>query len=90
MAPMLNRYTVASIPLSWTFISWATAYEIQVDDSPTFNSVNFSFITTSGMELSVITTPLANGTYNWRARARNAANIWGPWSQATTFVVDVP
>jgi hypothetical protein len=88
--PLLNSYATAQVPLAWGAVSWATAYEVQVDDSPAFTSPDFSFITPNGTQRSLMTSPLANGTYYWRVRARNAANVWGAWSAAASFIVDVP
>jgi len=86
--PILNSYGEAQVPLSWSFISWATGYEIQVDDSSTFTApLVYTGVTTNR---TLTTPPLANGTYYWRVRVRNAANVWGAWSPAATFVVDVP
>jgi len=90
-APIPNSYSTGGVLLSWGQVSGASAYQVEVDDSATFTSpLVFSFTTTDANQRSVMTSALANGTYYWRVRARNAANIWGAWSPAASFVVDVP
>ena len=71
-------------------MSWATEYEIQVDSSSAF-TVPLDFTTVvSSTTLEATVTPLANGSYYWRVRAKKADGTWGTWSAVDSFVVAVP
>jgi hypothetical protein len=85
VAPPLNSYPTVTPTLTWSPISWADEYEIQVDDHSTFASVNYTTTTVSN---SVDLDALSEGTYYWRVRARVAAENWGAWSSTGTFLVE--
>ncbi|MCI0711655.1 MAG: DUF4962 domain-containing protein, partial [Chloroflexi bacterium] len=51
-----------------------------------YNGTINPFVET-GMTSYEITTPLADGTYNWRVRAQSLNGIWGLWSAVYTFTV---
>jgi hypothetical protein len=89
-APPRNRFQTSTPTLSWSAVTWATGYEIQVDNNSTFTSPEYSSGLLPAGTLSQTTGPLADGTYYWRARARRADGAWGPWSTADSFIVDAP
>jgi hypothetical protein len=90
IAPPRNFFTVSDPVLSWNRVTWATNYEIQIDDTATFIApLTWSVIVPSSA-LSVQTSPLLRGQYYWRLRAQNASGVWGAWSTADSFLVDVP
>jgi hypothetical protein len=60
-----------------------TLYQLQVDDNADFSSPTLTK-TSSGSTTSA-TTALANGTYYWRVRARDALGNWGEWSVVYSF-----
>jgi hypothetical protein len=89
-APETNYYTSSSVKLTWSGVSWASAYEVQVDDSPSF-AAPFEFDQTVGANtLQVTVSPLPNGTHYWRVHARQSDGTWGAWSPVQTFTVAAP
>lgn len=73
--------------LTWSAVTWAVGYEIQVDDSRDFRSPVKSDNTLPSPSFQAT---FANGTYWWRVRAKDAGGKWGAWSAAETFVVFAP
>ena len=72
----------------WSDAADAATYEILVDDSGSgFGSPE---INTIGLSSSDFTpgTPLAEGTYHWKVRAKDAAGNTGNYSSVRTFTVD--
>jgi len=70
------------ISLVWNVSSGADEYQVQLDNSITFSSLEFEDVTT-GVTASV--TGLSDGTtYYWRVRAGNSCGFGG-WSQIRSF-----
>lgn len=89
-APVSHYFTTDQPTLTWTAISGAIGYEIQVSDSKAF-STPLSFTATTGAnELSATTTALSEGVYYWRVHAKKADGSWGAWSVTESFQVDLP
>lgn len=87
--PRLNRFTTSMPTLTWNATTWATSYEIQVDNNSNFSSPEYSSGLIGADLLSITPTVLLpNGTWYWRIRARNSAGIIGPWSSAGTFIIE--
>jgi glucose/arabinose dehydrogenase len=87
--PERNRSGGVSPRLTWNRVSWASGYWIQVDNNSNFSSPEYFNDTLDENTLAVYTTPLQNGRYYWRVRARRADGTWGSWSTAETFIVAV-
>ncbi len=86
-----NNYQATSTPtLTWNRVSGATEYEIQVDNTPAFNTTLEFTTTVPASSLYVTTDPLLDGTYYWHVRARQADGKWGAWSVTQSFLVDAP
>jgi fibronectin type III domain protein/WD40 repeat protein len=85
-APLLNSFTGSPVPLTWMPITWATRYEVQIDDHSDFSNVIYG--DNSLTSASVTTPTLAPGTYYWRVRARNASGVWSAWSTIGSFTVE--
>lgn len=71
--------------LSWTGVSTALNYEIQINQASTF--------TADGLELTtgdatIVSTSLADGKYYWRVRAVNENGAFSKWSSISVFTVD--
>jgi len=79
----------ATPTFSWDRVEGAEAYDIQVDSDPSFNSPEFSTITTPQTSFTPGDT-LANGTYYWRVRARRFSSITNDWSSAKSFSLNLP
>jgi Tol biopolymer transport system component len=78
----------ATPTLSWNEITWATAYQVELDDSYYFNSLDFVARNLSPETLSAtVTPPLPNGEYFWRVRARHSDGTWGEWSESASFII---
>jgi hypothetical protein len=89
-APDRNYFIVHTIPLSWSRLSWAVGYQVQVATDKFFTNIIWNDATLSVNTLSVTTPYLANGFYYWRVRARADTVKWGNWSAADTFIVNSP
>lgn len=87
-APMLNYFTTGTIPLTWNRISWASAYEIQVDTSAAFTAPLTYTATVGADTLQVIVPGLTEGIYYWRVRAKNGSSP-GQWSRIDSFTIDL-
>jgi hypothetical protein len=75
--------------LSWTPVSWALGYEVQIASRSNFSQPEYQNNTLAANTLSLtVSTPLPNGTYYWRVRAKKSATSWGSWSSAGTFQVE--
>jgi hypothetical protein len=82
--PSAPHFSSTTPTLTWSSITWAVSYEIQVDDLATFASPT----TYTSASASVTLSPaVAEDTYYWRVRAKAANNTFGAWSSAGSFVV---
>lgn len=86
--PRLNRFTTSTPTLTWSQTTWAVAYEIQVDNNPTFASPEYGNNTLPAGLLSHTIAALPNGTWYWRIRARNSGGTAGPWSTMGSFIIE--
>lgn len=80
--PAPTYYMVDTPTLTWGRITWATGYEIQIDDNADFSSP-FTSPPLDVDTLEFTTEPLADGVYYWRVRALPG----GAWSAAQRFEV---
>jgi uncharacterized repeat protein (TIGR01451 family) len=86
-----DPYLYISTPtLQWSHITWATGYEIQVATDSKFQNIVAGDDTLDMNTLEYTPSPLSNGAYFWRARAKEAGGDWGNWSDVGTFVLAVP
>ncbi len=89
-APQRNRSDISIVALRWMPVANATGYEIRVARNSAFSPTIFADNSLTASQVSINTTPLPNGTYYWRVRARDLNGTWGAWSQVDTFVVAAP
>jgi hypothetical protein len=87
--PLRNFYTISTPTLNWNRVTWATQYELQVDESPAFMSPLAFTASVPANEVSKATSPLADGTYYWRVRGKRS-DIIGNWSVIDSFQIDTP
>ncbi len=85
--PVLNRYTTGSPTLTWSSITWAAGYEIQIDNAANFRSPEYSSGLIAGLSQTIPTT-LPDGTWYWRVRAVDDTGRPGRWTSAGTFTVE--
>jgi hypothetical protein len=84
-APNAPHFSTSTPMLTWARVSWATSYEIQVDDVSTFASPT----TYTSASTSVTLSPgLPDDTYYWRVRGKDASTT-GNWSTTGTFVIAI-
>jgi len=88
-APQRNYFTTSTPTLTWSRVTTAASYIIEVDTDRNFTAP-FAFRATGITSTSITTDPLPDGTYYWRVRMVNANGIPGMWSLVDSFVVDVP
>jgi hypothetical protein len=87
-APIQN-FTVLDTPtLTWSSVTYATEYVIEVDQSSNFTLPLTYTTTVPASTLSLtLPAPLTTGIYYWRVRGINPTTL-GPWSAITQFAVD--
>ncbi len=88
VAPQRNVYTTATPTLTWSLVTWAVGYEIEIDDDDDFSSPAYHNATLTTPEVTL--SELSNGVYYWRVRAQRPNGSWSSWSAVDSFVVDVP
>ncbi|MBI5667897.1 MAG: S8 family serine peptidase [Chloroflexi bacterium] len=86
--PARNYASTGSVRLTWSAVTWATGYEIQVDDDPAFGSPDSQRLPSG--TLAADFTPTTGATYYWRVRAFSAEGAAGGWSAVDQFVVSTP
>lgn len=82
----------SAISFSWSSVSQATGYQIQIGTDSTFaGGIAYDDTTLTGTSKSVPLPPLVPATsYFWRMRAKNTIG-WGDWSTVRRFrTVDPP
>ena len=82
-APNIHYYTTHTPTLTWTRISWATGYEVQVSLDRSFSGSPIYSVPANSQAYTPA--PLANGTYYWRVRGMGGGGMWSP---IDTFIVN--
>ncbi len=75
-----------TVLFSWTDVSLAQAFQIQVSKTPQFTSRTIDATTRSTSFQT--SSPLALGTYYWRVKKKDAKQNGGEWSDIRTFSID--
>jgi CSLREA domain-containing protein len=89
--PPINHTTANVVTLTWSKLSWATGYEVQVSLDKSFTQLKcVNPPLQPGNNLSVDTCWLDSGTYYWRVRGKSASQANTTWSTPDTFVIAVP
>jgi Tol biopolymer transport system component len=86
-APNLFHYTSLPITLTWSATTWATKYEIRVDETEDFTTSLAYEAITSALETTIINLP-ENGQYFWQVRGIDTNDNAGSWSSVQTFTLD--
>lgn len=86
-APARGLLDTNTPTLTWGPVTWAAGYEVEVDNNSNFASPEFENSALGPNDLSVTTTPLPDGNYYWRVRARRENGTWGNWSKADSFII---
>ncbi len=86
-SPPRNYYTSSPVTLTWSRVSYATGYWIQVANNSNFlNPIHDN----ANLPNSSLAFPaaLGNGVYYWRVRAKLPDGVnWGNWSTSESFRV---
>ncbi len=85
-APVRNSFDESAPILTWSGVDWAAGYQIQIDDSATFSSPDFTAeVESDVLEITLLEDDLAYGAYFWRVRAQRENGTWGNWSTVDEF-----
>ncbi len=88
-SPFRNVYASTNVGLTWNRLTWATGYEIEVDNQVNFSSVNARKSVSGGATLATsIEVPSPGMAYYWRVRGRLPDGTWGIWSPPEQFYVE--
>jgi hypothetical protein len=92
LSPTGGTITYSNTPtLSWSPVTGATGYWLQLDNAPGFDSLALRNITLPTEETSYTPdTPLAYGIWYWRVAANDSAGDLGFFSFTFTIVVQPP
>ena len=87
-APIRNYITSFPMVLTWNGLSWATAYEIEVSNNPSFAPplhYHQALIPPNTLQATIASLP--SGTYYWHVRAKKPDGTWSGWSLTDSFEV---
>lgn len=87
-SPSDNSTESKSPKLTWqysgTCVESGSCFKVEVDNSPDFLSPEKSTYTNS---FSYSPQNLAEGTYNWKVKAKDTLGTWSEWSQVFRFTI---
>ena len=86
LVPVRSYFTTHTPTLTWSPVSWALAYQIEIDDDPAFQSPLRAEVASDMLDY----TPninLPNQIYYWHVRAKKNAVDWGRWSEKQMILV---
>jgi hypothetical protein len=87
-APIRNRYSTSTPELMWIGTTIATGYQLQIAVTPNFIPAIISDNLISASATSYIpASPLPDGIWYWRLRARQSDGRWGAWSAPENFAI---
>lgn len=89
VAPITNYYRTNAVTLTWTGVTWATGYKIEVDDNADFMTPAFTSPQEATVRSVIAILPLVDKDYYWRVGAKQADGTIR-WSTSQKFRVDVP
>jgi hypothetical protein len=81
-----NIYTTHTPTLTWTPITTATGYVVEISHSTTFSSPITSPTLAANISSWLVTSSLADGTYYWHVRPSTST----AWSPTESFIVHLP
>jgi hypothetical protein len=88
--PSLNYQPIPDPVLTWSPVTWAHGYAIEISDSTDFTNPLRTGYDLSPQTLAYSVTDLRSGTYYWRISARISDSQLGRWSPIMRFIVRLP
>lgn len=88
--PPRGYYTTLPFELTWTPVTWANRYEVQIDKTSTFAAPVDLTIAVPDNTPHTSVNSLESGSYYWRVRACPLTGVCGAWSAPDSFVLIVP
>ncbi|MEO8611820.1 MAG: choice-of-anchor Q domain-containing protein [Chloroflexota bacterium] len=88
-APIPTYYRTTTVPLTWTGVTWAIGYEIQVDDNADFMTLAYSSSLGADVRSDIANLLSVDAIYYWRVGAKKSGGVV-VWSAPQKFTVDVP
>jgi hypothetical protein len=89
-APLRNFTNNYIVEVSWSGVTWATGYTLQVDNNANFLSPEYSLPNIpASSESTFALLPYTDALYYWRVGAKDASGTIR-WSTVETFTVNIP
>jgi predicted outer membrane repeat protein len=87
-APMINRVQGLSVTLTWSPITWAQGYSLEIASRASFPSeaVVYANPALGGGQAAASVTLPDYGTYYWHVRVRKPDGSWGDWAPMSILV----
>jgi predicted outer membrane repeat protein len=90
-APGLNYNQTGQPTLTWTALSWATSYQVQVATTTAFTTLEFNQVVSGTQVTLPPASSLPEGTHYWRVRGCTLPTACtGTWSTPQVLTVDLP
>jgi hypothetical protein len=89
-SPLRNFTNNYIVEVSWSGVTWATGYTLQVDNNANFSSPEYSLPNIAASARSTFALlPFTDALYYWRVGAKDAGGTIR-WSTVETFTVNIP
>ena len=87
LSPSNGSITNDNTPtFDWSDVSGASVYELEVDNSSSFNSPEIDQNSLSSSDYTA-TSSLTEDVYFWRVRCKDSQGNWGGWSEEWSFTI---
>ena len=89
LTPGNDTSTIDDTPtFEWSAMSDATGYLLQIDRTPSFDSVDLLNVTVTGATNHTLVAPLSDGTWYWRVAANDSSGDLGEFSSTWQMTID--
>jgi hypothetical protein len=90
--PPLNYVTTDQPTLTWTALSWASSYQVQVATTTAFTTLEFNQVVSGATQVTIPPeNALPEGIHYWRVRGcTTTTTCAGTWSTPQVLTVDLP
>jgi predicted outer membrane repeat protein len=91
VTPAINYYTTGQPTLTWSALTWATGYQVQVATNTAFTTLEYTEIVGGNQITIPANKSLPEGTHYWRVRGCASPTVCaGTWSAPQVIAVDLP